>query len=112
MADLCEKYDYIIIDNAPVSLVTDGLLMSRHAHLNIFILRYAISKKDQIKYINQLSDNNIMSNITLVVNDVKGPGFGSAGNYYYSSKYAEYGNGYYEEDEEKVGAMKRFFSKN
>ena len=109
--DLATKYDYIIVDNAPVSLVTDGILVARHAHLNVFILRYGISKKEQIKYINQLADNKIMNNISLLINDVQGPGFGSGGNYYYGNKYAENGNGYFEEPEEEETFLQKIFGK-
>ncbi|HET6557966.1 MAG TPA: polysaccharide biosynthesis tyrosine autokinase [Prolixibacteraceae bacterium] len=113
--ELATRYDYIIVDNAPVSLVTDGLLAGRLAHLNIFILRYGISKKAQIKFINQLADNKVLQNISLVVNDIQGAGFGYyGGNYYYGTKYGEYGSGYYsdEEDVKKVHPIKKMFSKN
>jgi len=112
IADLSAKYDYIIIDNAPVSMVTDGLLSGRHADLNIFILRYGISKKEQIKYINQIADNKILNNITLVINDIQGSGFGYGQNYYYNYNYSEYGHGYYSEEEVKISALRKFFSKN
>ena len=107
---LSVKFDYIIIDNAPVSLVTDGLLMGRHADLNIFILRYGISKKEQIKYINQISENKVLNNISLIVNDVQGPGFGYGGNYY-NSKYSANGNGYYEETEKPIPVLAKLFGK-
>jgi len=32
-------FDYIVLDNAPVSLVTDGIIVSHLSDLNIFILR-------------------------------------------------------------------------
>jgi len=97
--ELNVRFDYIIIDNAPVSLVTDGLLAGRMAHLNVFILRYGVSKKEQIKTINMIADNKVLHNITLVINDIKGPGFGYGygGSYYYGRKYADNG-GYYEEE--------------
>ncbi|AHW62419.1 hypothetical protein FH5T_21355 [Draconibacterium orientale] len=45
LEELKAQFDYIIIDNAPVSRVTDGLITSRHSDLNLFILRYGVSKK-------------------------------------------------------------------
>lgn len=113
--ELATRYDYIIVDNAPVSLVTDGLLAGRLAHLNVFILRYGVSKKEQIKLINQIADNKVLHNINLVINDIQGPGFGYGyGGSYYGTKYSDNGNGYYaeEEDGDKVSPIRKFFSKN
>ncbi|MDO8928680.1 MAG: polysaccharide biosynthesis tyrosine autokinase, partial [Bacteroidota bacterium] len=111
LKELSARFDYVILDNAPVSLVTDGLLAGRHADLNIFILRYAVSKRDQIKYINQIAENKILNNIILVINDIQGSGFGYGKNYYYNYKYSEHGNGYYEETKKPDNAFTKFFSK-
>jgi tyrosine-protein kinase Etk/Wzc len=105
--ELVTKFDYIILDNPPVSLVTDGLLAGRHADLNIFILRYRISKKEQIKYINQVAENKILGNIALLINDIHGLGFGYGQNYYYNYKYADR-SGYYQ-DFEEPSRIKKFF---
>lgn len=108
LKSLSEKFDYVILDNAPISLVTDGLLSGRHADLNIFILRYDVSKIDQIKYINQIAENKILGNLALIINDISGPGFGYGRNYYYNYKYKDYENHYYEESEPKSKFKKMF----
>ncbi len=100
------EFDYVILDNPPVSLVTDALLAGRHADLNIFILRYRISKKEQLKYINQVAENKILGNVALIINDIQGSGFGYGQNYYYHYKYADDG-GYYHESEEP-SRLKKF----
>jgi tyrosine-protein kinase Etk/Wzc len=105
---LSTRYDYIVMDNAPVSLVTDGLLAGRHADLNVFILRYGISKRDQLKYINQIAENKILNNLALIINDIQGSGFGYGRNYYYNYKYSYYNNSYYEETEQPKGLKKYF----
>lgn len=87
-----KEFDYIIFDNAPVSMVTDGLITCRHADLNLFILRYGVSNKDQLKFINEITGKGNMPNAALVINDIKLDGYG----YSYSYKYA-YGKGYYAE---------------
>ncbi|HAH24152.1 MAG TPA: hypothetical protein DCL77_10420 [Prolixibacteraceae bacterium] len=112
LKELSHQFDYVVIDNAPVSLVTDGLLVGRYADLNIFILRYGVSKKEQIKYINQIAENKILNHISLVINDIQGTGFGYGGNYYYNSKYSENGNGYYEEGNESRTLLKKIFGKS
>lgn len=91
------EYDFIIIDNAPVALVTDGLLVGRHVDLNIFILRYGFSRKDRIKMINQMVENKVLNHVALIVNDIKTSAFGYGPNYYYSDNY----KGYYAETEEE-----------
>jgi capsular exopolysaccharide synthesis family protein len=97
--ELSINYDYILLDNAPVSLVTDGLLAGRHADLNIFILRYGVSKKDQIDFINQIAEKKILGNMALIINDIKGPGFGYGKNYSYNYRYSGYGHGYYYQED-------------
>jgi Mrp family chromosome partitioning ATPase len=108
LMELSVKFDYIIMDNAPVSLVTDGLLAGRHADLNVFILRYGVSKRDQLKYINQIAENKILGNLALIINDIQGSGFGYGRNYYYNYKYSYYNNSYYEETEPIKGIKKYF----
>ena len=87
-----KEFDYIIFDNAPVSMVTDGLITCRYTDLNLFILRYGVSNKDQLKFINEIAGKGVMPNAALVINDIKLDGYG----YSYSYKYA-YGKGYYAE---------------
>lgn len=108
LTQLSRQYDYVLLDNSPISLVSDGLVAGRNCHLNLFILRYGISKKEQIQYINQLTDNKLLGNMALLVNDISGMGFGAGTDYYYS-KYHPYGNGYYEEPEVPVSRLKKVF---
>jgi Mrp family chromosome partitioning ATPase len=84
-----ELYDYIILDNAPISLVSDGILTASQADINLFILREGHSHKEQIKYINQLSESKLVKNIALIYNDARKTGFG----YGNRSKYYNYGYG-------------------
>lgn len=93
-----QDFDYIIIDNAPISMVTDGLITSRLSDLNIFILRYAVSRKDQLKYINEIAGKGVMQNPAIVINDIRLDRFnyGYSYAYKYQYKYAYYGKGYKE----------------
>jgi capsular exopolysaccharide synthesis family protein len=91
LEELKAQFDYIIIDNAPVSRVTDGLITSRHSDLNLFILRYGVSKKSQLKFINDIARQGTMHNPALIINDIKLNRFGYG--YGHSYQYA-YGKGY------------------
>ncbi len=95
LEELKKQYDYIIIDNAPVSRVTDGLITSKLTDLNLFVLRYGISKKDQLKYINNFARQGTMNNAALIINDVKISRIGYGYGYGYSYNYG-YGKGYSE----------------
>ncbi len=91
--ELKKEFDYIILDNAPVSRVTDGLITSKISDLNLFVLRYGVSKKDQLKFINDIAKQSVMKNPALIINDVKIGRLGYGYGYSYSYKYG-YGKGY------------------
>ncbi len=84
-----DRFEYIIIDNAPISLVTDGVLVGKLADLNLVVFRQGRSQKNQIKEINQVAENKMIPNLFLVFNDYKsnkaGYGYGSGGGYGYYS---------------------------
>ncbi len=93
-----KDFDYIVIDNAPVSLVTDGLITGRLADLNIFILRYGVSRKDELKFINDMAAQGVMNHPALVINDIKASRYGGYyHSYSYSYSYSYGGKGYYGE---------------
>jgi len=93
MKALLEKlrtvYDFIILDNAPVSFVTDGLIAAQYSDLNIFILRYGISRKQEIEMINHYEAKKMINHMAIVVNDIRPNKFG-----YSYSKYYRYGSYY------------------
>lgn len=103
-------YDYVLLDNSPLSLVSDALMTARHAQLNIFILRYGISRKDQIYDINQMAQNQQLNNVALLVNDISGAGFGPGTDNYYN-RYQRYDHGYYQEPPKQVKGMKKLLGK-
>src|SRR5665647_1507715 len=78
-------FDYVIIDNAPTLLVTDGIIVSQLSDLNIFILRYGFSRKQQLELINHYADKQMISHLAVVVNDIQSNSFG-----YAYSKYSRY----------------------
>ncbi len=81
-----EKYDFIIIDNAPSLLVTDGALISKIADFNLFVIRLNKTYIVHLKAINSMSSNGIASKVGLVVNDIRSNKFGA---------YNAYGSKYY-----------------
>lgn len=106
MDELRSRFDFIVIDNAPVGLVTDGIITGQLADVNIFILRYGFSQRHNIEFINQEAERKTMEHMALVVNDIKAGAFGYS--YYKYYRYEYYQQAYYSEDgEEKKMKRKR-----
>lgn len=77
--DLKTKYDYIIVDTAPVSLVTDTLLVSKFADATIYVVRANKIDKDMLRIPNELYKDKKLNKLSIVLNDsdvTKGYGYG------------------------------------
>ena len=70
--ELRKRYDYIIVDTAPVALVSDTYLLDRIADVTVFVCRYKYTPSEMIDYINHVIDQKRMHNVTCVLNGVKG----------------------------------------
>ena len=90
---LKQKYDYIIIDTAPVGLVTDTLQVGRISNITVYLCRADYTPKENFDLINSLHNDRKLPNICIVVNgiDLSKKKYG----YYYGygkyGKYAKYG---------------------
>jgi tyrosine-protein kinase Etk/Wzc len=88
------EYDYIIVDTAPVLLVTDTLLISSLADLTLYVCRSNFTEKKLLEFSKELSADNKLINMAYVINDV-GAGKAYGYGYGYGSKYTyNYGYGY------------------
>ena len=99
------QFDYIVIDNAPVALVTDGIIVSRLSDLNIFILRFGVSHKHQLEMINQFASSKKVTDIGIIVNDIKANSFGNT--YYKYYQYEAYKTNYYAHDEPETKTRRK-----
>lgn len=109
---LKENYDYVLIDTAPVGLVTDTLQIGKHADICIYMCRADYTPKACFSMINELAKENKLPNLCIAINGIdlsdkkhgyyygygkygkygqygKGKSYGSYGNYgdYYNSHY-------------------------
>jgi capsular exopolysaccharide synthesis family protein len=66
-----EKYDYIIIDTAPIALVADTLLIASNADLMLFVVRSEFTEKQHLNYIKNVVKEGKAKNIAIVLNGVK-----------------------------------------
>lgn len=86
--ELKSRYDYIVVDTAPVMLVTDTILISDHADVTLYVTRSKFTEKRLIDYANSLVDENKIKNVGFVLNDLKKEnlGYGNKNGYGYGRK--------------------------
>lgn len=80
------NYDYIIVDTAPVMLVSDTFLINHNADLSLFVVRAGYTEKRLLDFVNDSKADGKLKDIGFVLNDVK------IANYGYGNKYG-YGYG-------------------
>ena len=68
---LKEKYDYIILDTAPLPLVTDTVLIGRTADICVFVCRAGVTPKSACDYLNTLSSEQKFPKLAVLLNDVE-----------------------------------------
>jgi capsular exopolysaccharide synthesis family protein len=74
------NYDYIIIDTAPVNIVTDTLLLGQHADLFVYVIRANFLDKRLLKIPKMMFENKRLPNMAVLINDTnyekRGYGYG------------------------------------
>lgn len=76
---LKKEYDYIIVDTAPVSLVTDTLLVAKNADTFVYVMRANVLEKRMLSIANTFYRENKLPNMCILLNDTdstKGYGYG------------------------------------
>ena len=106
---LKKNFDYVILDTAPVGMVTDTLLIGRVTDLSVYVCRADYTHKNEYTLINELAENNKLPSLCTVINglDLKRRkygyyyGYGKYGKYYGYGKRYGYGYGYGEQSHTK-----------
>ena len=106
---LKKNFDYVILDTAPVGMVTDTLLIGRVADLSVYVCRADYTHKNEYTLINELAEKDKLPNLCTVINglDLKRRkygyyyGYGKYGKYYGYGKRYGYGYGYGEQSHAK-----------
>ena len=106
---LKKNFDYVILDTAPVGMVTDTVLIGRVADLSVYVCRADYTHKNEYTLINELAENNKLPKLCTVINglDLKRRkygyyyGYGKYGKYYGYGKRYGYGYGYGEQTHDK-----------
>jgi tyrosine-protein kinase Etk/Wzc len=96
---LKENFDVVIIDTAPVGMVSDAMTLGKFADCTLYIVRQGHTFKKQIALIDELYTDKKLPKVSIVVNDVKvKPGYGYYGSGRYGYGYGYGVGGYYEEE--------------
>ncbi|QOG04132.1 tyrosine-protein kinase [Flavobacterium sp. MDT1-60] len=97
--ELKKEYDYIIVDTAPVSLVTDTLLIAKNADTFVYVMRANVLEKRMLSIANTFYKEKKLPNMCIVLNDTD------------STKGYGYGYGYGVREEKKAWYKKLFLRK-
>ena len=100
---LKEKYDYSMIDTAPVGLVTDTLQIARVTNVSVYMCRADYTPKVSFAMINSLAKEEKLPNMAMVLNGVDMSkrkysyyyGYGKYGRYGRYGRYGGYSYGSY-----------------
>lgn len=111
LENLTKTYDFVIVDSAPVGLVSDAIPLIRMADVNLFVIRSGVSRYQSASVPERLSKEFNLSNIAIILNafdnDILHSRYYTTNytgsyyaNYYYYSDYSNtgYGNGYYSDE--------------
>lgn len=97
---LKQKYDYIILDTAPVGLVTDTLQIGKLTDVSVIVCRADYTPKVSFEQFNQLATEKKLPNMCIILNGVDLSkkkygyyyGYGKYGKYRRYSRYGNYGS--------------------
>ncbi|MFI3305843.1 MAG: polysaccharide biosynthesis tyrosine autokinase, partial [Rikenellaceae bacterium] len=93
IAQLRREFDYVILDTAPVGVVTDTLQFSKYADLSLYVCRANVTHKRDYELINEMEQRRRLPNLCTVIIGVKS----------HNNRYG-YGYGYGESYSDERGA--------
>ncbi|MDM1341435.1 polysaccharide biosynthesis tyrosine autokinase [Acinetobacter pseudolwoffii] len=88
LTQLSSQYDHILIDTSPILAVTDGIIISQYAGVNLLIARYAQTQMKELELtVNRFEQAGVKVN-GVILNDIQrsSAGYGYGYNYAYSYK--------------------------
>lgn len=83
LAEVSELYDYVIVDTAPMMVVSDTLLLTPYANHVIYVTRAGVTDENAVKFPLDLKEEGKLKSISFVVNDVSLDDLGYGGKYGY-----------------------------
>ena len=81
--EVVDHYDYIIVDTAPLMVVTDTLLISEYANQILYVTRAGVTELKVLEYPLKLHKEGKLKGLSFVVNGVEDSNLGYGGKYGY-----------------------------
>jgi tyrosine-protein kinase Etk/Wzc len=100
--ELQERYDFVIVDAAPVGIVADSFLLKDYVGQTLVVLRYGYSTIAHLKFMNEVQQSNKLPNMNTLLNDLRA----ERGNSY---NYGYYMSSYYQEEKGVWPKIKKLF---
>ncbi|KQR72702.1 GumC family protein [Pedobacter sp. Leaf176] len=106
-------YDYVLLDTAPVGLVSDSIPLIRSSDVNLFVIRSGVSQQRAANIPERLSREYGLNNLAIILNAFGDDALysnyyttdysrGGGNSTYYYSDYSGYsGSGYYDDEDKK-----------
>lgn len=100
------EYDVIVIDTAPVGLVSDAIVLGKHADASLYVIRHNYTYKKQMQLMDEIYASRRLPRMSLVLNDIRAQvggygGYYGYGGYGYGSYGSSYGKDYFEDDRKR-----------
>jgi capsular exopolysaccharide synthesis family protein len=102
---LRSEFDYVIIDNPPINVVSDAAISNRVADISLYVIRAGHLNRRDLSFVESLYEEKKLKNMAIVITDIDyeriyysvgysgyGKGYGTYGSY---GKYYKYGKNYY-----------------
>lgn len=89
MKEVADNFDVVIMDTAPIGLVSDAITLNRFSNCTLYITRQGYTFRKQLGLVEDLYMNKKLPNLCLLINDVKADGGYYGG--YYGGGYGYYG---------------------
>jgi tyrosine-protein kinase Etk/Wzc len=83
-AEVKTKYDYVVVDTAPVMLVTDTFLINKYADLTLYVVRAGYTEKKLLNFALDAKKDGKIHDVSFVLNDVELANFGYGNKYGYA----------------------------
>ncbi len=87
ITQLRNDFDYVIIDSAPIGVISDSFLIMRQSDLQLYVTRANYTTTNSLKVLHQAVDSGKFSSVYIVLNGVN-----INSNSYLYRRYGEYGH--------------------